>query len=131
TDLKLARIELDRLKELRGLNYVSQAQVDRQQAQADSAESRLRSAEAQLVQATNSLAFQALVADEAGVVTAIEAEAGQVVAAGQPVVRVARTDVMELLVHVPEADLAIVKSARDWQVAIPSLGGRVTPAVMR
>lgn len=131
TDLKLARIELDRLKELRGLNYVSQAQVDRQQAQADSAESRLRSAEAQLAQAANSAAFQTLVADEAGVVTAIEAEAGQVVAAGQPVVRVARTDVMELLVYVPEADLATAKSARDWTVLIPALGGRATPAVMR
>ena len=131
TDLKLARIELDRLRELRGLNYVSQAQVDRQQAQADSAESRLRSAEAQLAQATNSAAFQALIADEAGVVTAIEAEAGQVVAAGQPVVRVARTDEMELLANVPEADLATAAATRDWQVAIPALGDRLIPATLR
>ncbi|MFP5412155.1 MAG: efflux RND transporter periplasmic adaptor subunit [Gammaproteobacteria bacterium] len=131
TDLKLARIELERLKELRGLNYVSQAQVDRQQAQTDSAVSRLRSAEAQLAQATNSAAFQSLVADDAGVVTAIEAEAGQVVAAGQPVVKVARTGEMELLVYVPEADLANAKGARAWQVAIPALGDRLIPATVR
>lgn len=131
TDLELARIELDRLKALRDLNYVSQAQVDRQQAQTDSAGSRLRSAEAQLTQATNSAAFQILVADATGVVTAIEAEAGQVVAAGQAVVRVARTGEMELLAHVPEADLALARSVRDWQVAIPALGGRLVPATMR
>jgi RND family efflux transporter MFP subunit len=131
TELKLARIELERLRELQRLNYVSQAQVDRQQAQTDSAESRLRSAEAQRVQAANSAAFQTLAADEAGVVTAIEAEAGQVVAAGQPVIRVARTDALELLVFVPEAELAAVQAARDWQVAIPALGTQRVPARLR
>lgn len=131
TDLKLARIELERLKELRSLNYVSQAQVDRQQAQTDSAESRLRSAEAQLAQATNSAAFQALVADEPGVVTAIEAEAGQVVAAGQTVLRVARAGEKELLVHVPEADLAAARLATEWRVSIPALGGEPLQARLR
>lgn len=131
TDLNLARIELERLKDLRSRNYVSQAQVDRQQAQADSAESRLRSAEAQLAQASNAAAFQLLVADEPGVVTAIEAEAGQVVAAGQPAVRVARTGEKELLVHVPEADLAAARAAKDWQVSIAALGGEPLHATLR
>lgn len=131
TDLNLARVELVRLKDLRAQNYVSQAQVDRQQAQTDSAASRLRSAEAQLADAANAAAFQTLVAGEAGVVTAVEAEAGQVVGAGQTVVRVARTDELELLVFVPEADLLAVRAARDWEVTIPALAEARFPAVVR
>lgn len=131
TELKLARIELERLKELRGLNYVSQAQVDRQQAQADSAEARRRTAAAQLSQATTSIGFQNLVSDTAGVVTAVEAEAGQVVAAGQTVVRIARTDEKELLINVPEADLSLARATRTWTVTIPALGSAPLSAEMR
>jgi RND family efflux transporter MFP subunit len=121
TDLKLARIELDRLVDLRSLNFVSQAQVDRQQAQTDSANARMRTAQAQLAQASNSASFQTLVADADGVVTAILAEAGQVVSAGQAVVRVARTGEKELLVDVPERDLASARATRSWQVRITAL----------
>jgi multidrug efflux system membrane fusion protein len=131
TDLKLARIELDRLKDLRGQNFVSQAQVDRQQAQTDATAARLRTAEAQLTQARNAAVFQELVADTDGVVTAIEAEAGQVVSAGQPVVRVARTDEKELLVNVPEADLPIARSTEAWQVTFSALGKLQLPAELR
>lgn len=131
TDLKLARIELERLKDLRGQNFVSQAQVDRQQAQTDASAARLRTAEAQLNQARNAAAFQELVADADGVVTAIEAEAGQVVSAGQPVVRVARTDEKELQVNVPEADLPIARSTEAWEVTFSALGKLRLPAELR
>ena len=131
TDLKLARIELDRLKDLRGQNFVSQAQVDRQQAQTDSANARMRTAQAQLAQASNSATFQTLVADAEGVVTAILAEAGQVVSAGQPVVRVARTGEKELQVDVPEADLATARDTASWKVRISALGDTVLNAELR
>ncbi len=121
TDLKLARIELDRLSDLRSRNFVSQAQVDRQQAQTDSARARMRTAEAQVAQAANSATFQTLVADADGVVTAVLAEAGQVVSAGQAVVRVARTGEKELLVDVPERDLATARATAAWQVRITAL----------
>src|SRR5690606_29984805 len=69
----------------------------------------------------NELAFQALRADVAGVVTAIDAEAGQVVAAAQPVVRVARAGELELLAYVPERELARARAASAWSVTIPAL----------
>jgi multidrug efflux system membrane fusion protein len=131
TDLKLARIELERLKDLHGQNFVSQAQVDRQQAQTDATSARRRTAEAQLNQARNAAAFQELVADTDGVVTAIEAEAGQVVSAGQPVVRVARTDEKELLVNVPEADLPTARTTQSWLVTFNALGKLQLPAELR
>lgn len=131
TELALSRLDLDRLRELRQSEYVSQAQVDRQKAAVDAAEARRRNAEAQLAQANTSAAFQALRADAAGVVTAIDAEAGQVVAAGQSVVRVARIGEVELQVDVPERDLALARGARTWQAVIPALGPQARPAVLR
>lgn len=127
----LSRTELDRLRELQQRNYVSQAQLDRQQTAHDAAEARRRSAEAQLAQASNNVAFQTLRADAAGVVTAIDAEAGQVVGAGQSVVRVARSGGYEIEVDVPEGELAIARATRSWQVVIPALGPQARTAVLR
>lgn len=121
TDARLARVELDRVRELHAQNYVSGAQLDRQQAAADAADARVRAAHAARTQADNELAFQALRADVAGIVTAIDAEAGQVVAAAQPVVRVARAGELELLAFVPERELARARSAGAWSVTIPAL----------
>ncbi|MFP5406582.1 MAG: efflux RND transporter periplasmic adaptor subunit [Gammaproteobacteria bacterium] len=64
-------------------------------------------------------------------VTAILAEAGQVVSPGQPVVRVARTGEKELKVDVPEADLATARETSTWKVTIPALGGAVLDAELR
>lgn len=131
TELDLARLELDRLRELRTRNYVSQAQVDRQQAVAAEADARRRSAEAQLAQASNNVAFQTLRADAGGVVTAIDAEAGQVVAAGQSVVRVARAGEYELEADVPESELSLARATASWQAVIPAAGPQPRSAALR
>ncbi|HYF59783.1 MAG TPA: efflux RND transporter periplasmic adaptor subunit [Burkholderiaceae bacterium] len=131
TDRDLAAVELDRLRNLRGQNYISQASLDRQQAAHDAAVARTQAAEAQLLQARNALDFQVLRADAAGVVTAIEAEPGQVVTAGQPVVRVARTGEREIAVNVPEGALALARSNREWAVVVPALGGRTLAGRLR
>lgn len=131
TDLKLSNIELDRLKDLEGRGFVSRAQVDRQQAQTDANAARLRVARAQVNEADNAVAFQALVADVDGVVTSVDAEAGQVVSAGQPVVRVAKSGDKELLVNVPESELETARSAEGWEVSFAALGGAGFQARMR
>jgi len=124
TERELAAVDLQRLRSLQASNYISQASLDRQQATHDAAVSRLEAAEAQLRQARNAIAFQVLRADADGVVMAVEAEAGQVVAAGQPVIRVARGGAPEVAVDIPEGQLALVRSAGDWVVTVPALGGR-------
>ncbi len=131
TELRLARVEMERLNGLFDRGYVSRAQVDRQRAATDAAEARARGAAAQWKQAANDVAFQTLRADTAGVVTAIDAEEGQVVAAGQSVVRVARSGAWELLVDVPERELAVARAAATWQVRIPALGDQTYSAAMR
>lgn len=131
TDQELAAIELERLRALRARNYLSQAALDRQQASFDAARARLEAAEAQQTQARNAIDFQVLKADAAGVVTAIEAEVGQVVSAGQSVIRVAQTAEREIALNVPESDLKVVRETKDWAVAVNALGHRVIPGRLR
>ena len=101
TELALARADLTRAERLRAGNFVSDANVDRSRAAVDAAKARLEAATAQVDQARNSLGFQVLRADTPGVVTAVDAEAGQVVAVGQSVVRIARAGEIEVAVAVP------------------------------
>ena len=51
----------------------------------------------------NQLAYTDLVATETGVITALPVEVGQVVSAGQLIVRVARLDELEAVVSIPES----------------------------
>ena len=120
----LASVELERLRGLKAQNFVSQSALDRQQSILDGAQSRLAAAEAQLRQARNAMDFQLLKADVAGVVTAVEAEVGQVVSAGQTVLRIAQTGEREIAINIPEADLARARAIGQWRVTLPALGSR-------
>jgi RND family efflux transporter MFP subunit len=110
---------------------VSDANVERQRATVDGASARLQAATAQVNQARNSLGFQILKADAAGIVTAIEAEAGQVVSVGQSVVRIAQAGDAEVLINVPEQELGRAREAAHWTVTLPGLPGRQWQATLR
>ena len=131
TELAIAKAELARAQRLRAGNFVSDANVERQQATVDAASARLQAATAQVHQARNSLGFQLLKADSAGIVTAVDAEAGQVVAVGQTVIRIAQTGDAEVLTNVPEQDLARARTAENWTVTLPGLPGRQWQASLR
>jgi len=122
-DLRLAVAERDRVQALRAKDFVSQAQVDRAQAQMDAAQGRLRAAQAALVSARNSVQFQSLMADVDGVVIAVEAEPGQVVMAGQSVIRIARGSERDVVVSVPETSLRSVQSSKTLVITSPTLTG--------
>ena len=81
-----ARDELERHRELAEQKLISPAELDRRDTALQMAAGRLRSLESQLAQATDQLGYARLVADREGVVTAVNVEAGQVVAAGTPVI---------------------------------------------
>lgn len=81
----------------------------------DSAKAQLEAAEAQANVTRNSSGYSALVADADGVIVATLAEPGQVVAAGQTVIRLAHDGPREALIHLPEGvrpDLGTSASAR-------------------
>ena len=113
----LAEAEAKRYRELREKNFVSQAVLDAK-------ETALKTAAAQAGVARNQAGYTTLVADRDGVVTAVEAEAGQVVAAGQTVLRVAEGNEKEIVIAVPEGDVEKVRGAEGFAVSLNSLPGR-------
>ena len=117
-DVTLARAELERYRSLRAQNFVAQAVLDARLNAANAAEARLAQMKAQLEVAKNAAAYTTLVAERDGIVTAVNVEPGQVVAAGQPVVRIARPEEKEVAVAVPEHRLAEWKTAAGMTAAL-------------
>ena len=81
---------------------MSASTYDQIRAAADSARAQLSAAQAQAEVARNATGYAALLADADGVVMETLAEPGQVVSAGQAVVRLARAGQREAIVHLPE-----------------------------
>src|SRR5262249_10757998 len=91
-----------RAKELRAKGWTPDAQLDQAKAAADEARARLNRAERSVELTKNSLSYATVDADARGVVTATLIEPGQVVAAGQTAIRVARMAEKEAVVAIPE-----------------------------
>jgi RND family efflux transporter MFP subunit len=102
TDLARAGAEALRSRSLHAGGHVARAVLDRAVSAEAEARARLDRAERLRDQAANRLSYAVLTSDAAGVVTAVRAEPGQVVAAGQPVVSVARTNAFDVVFALPE-----------------------------
>jgi RND family efflux transporter MFP subunit len=118
-----------RFKTLLAGGHVAQAALDQRVATADETRARVDRAERALAVARNQMSYAELRADKSGVVSTLPAEVGQVVAAGQPVARVAADGAVEALVAVPENRLSAVRTSK----ATAELWGdqRKLPATLR
>jgi len=130
TTSELAQAELKRYQGLRAQNFVSQAVLDEKVAAARSSQATVESNRAALREQSNQAGYANLVSDTDGVVTAIDAEVGQVVAAGTPVVRVARTDEKEVVIGVPEDQVEALRKVSEVKVKLwadpkASISGRI------
>ena len=105
TRLTVAQDALKRAKTLQPKGYTPASVVDQRQLETDAAEAALEAAEALFRQASNAKGYALLKADKAGIVTAVQAEAGQVVQAGSPVIRLAADGDKEVALNVPEQDV--------------------------
>lgn len=129
TSRDLAAADFRRFVTLREQNFISGAELERRESTLKAAQAQLEQAQAQLAAQGNQSRYTTLVADVAGVVTAVEAEPGQVVAAGTPVVRIAADGPRDVVFAVPEDRLAAVRAGtpvavRAW-AANETLAGRV------
>ncbi|WP_339529290.1 efflux RND transporter periplasmic adaptor subunit [Pseudomonas mucidolens] len=79
----------------------AQAQLDLAQTDLKTTQASLDQAKAAVDQARDQLNYAELHTDHAGIVTAWNAEAGQVVSAGQQVVTLARPDIKEAVIDLP------------------------------
>jgi RND family efflux transporter MFP subunit len=111
SSLTLAKAELDRYRELRQKNFVSQAVLDAKESAYRSALSGHEQAVASLKVQSNQRSYATLAADADGVVTGLDAEVGQVVAPGTPVVRIARSGGTEVRVSIPEDQVEALRRA--------------------
>ena len=127
----LAAADLKRYTDLRAKNFISQAEYDRRASTYTTAEARLEAVKAQYRQAANQAAYAALTADTAGVITAIEAEAGQVVTAGQTVAKLARPGEKEIAIAVPESQRELVENAKEYVVTLNAMPGRAWKGRLR
>ena len=131
TERDLAAADLKRYRDLREKNFISQADFDRRNSTLVAAAARLEAAQAVHRQSANQASYAVLAADSAGVITGLDVEAGQVVAAGQTVARLARRGEMEVAFAVPEAQRGLVEGAADFTVTLSALPGKSLKAKLR
>lgn len=104
-----ASLEQARVRLLVDKRAESRDVLDKVAAAAESSAAQLRSAEAQAELITDQANYTTLYADSDGVVMTTLAEPGQVVAAGQPVVLLAKDGAREAAVDIPESSLEEVR----------------------
>lgn len=110
-ELDQARKDFGHLAKLQEKDLASPAALERRGDQVRSAEARVAALRASLGSFSRKSAYAELRADRAGVITAVDAEPGQIVAAGQAVVRLAQTDDKEVVISVPENRLQDLRAA--------------------
>lgn len=130
-DAWLASEEERRYRDLKERGHVGQSAVDQRINTNRLAQARLEQARSQLELAQNQSRYTRLTADRAGVVTQVMAEPGNVVSAGQPVVRVAEDGEREVWIAVPEGRLDAIASAKHIAVEIYSQPGKRYAARVR
>lgn len=107
----------------------SPQRYEQAKAALDTAKAQAAAAEAEANVAENELNYAVLVADADGIIVETLAEPGQVVAAGQVVVRLAQTGPREALVVLPETIRPVIGSAA--QATLYGIAGRSFRATLR
>ncbi|MFN7124543.1 MAG: efflux RND transporter periplasmic adaptor subunit [Allorhizobium sp.] len=96
----------------------AKAAYETAQLELKTAEAAVAKAKANLGKATEQLGYAQLIAEFDGVVTSTSAEIGQVVSAGQAIATVARPEVRDAVIDVPEALGASLQAGAPFEVAL-------------
>jgi RND family efflux transporter MFP subunit len=128
--------DFKRFKELRDQGFISSAELERRETALKAAQAQLDQARAQAGVQGNQAAYAALVAGASGVITAVDAEPGMVVAAGAPVLRLAHDGPRDVVFSVPEDKLGMIRALASVKGAFKVQlwgqdGGATLPAVIR
>lgn len=106
----LAAADFKRFKELYDQGFIGAAEFERREATMKSAQAQLDQARAQAAVQGNQADYSSLRADVAGIVTAVDAEPGMVLAAGAPVLRLAHDGPRDVVFAVPEDQVAAIQA---------------------
>ncbi|QYA02427.1 efflux RND transporter periplasmic adaptor subunit [Rhizobium sp. B21/90] len=103
--VQTATLSRDRAQQLFDKNVSSKSQLEQAQLAYDQAVATRDSAISSLDEAKNQVAYASLASDLNGIVTAVNADVGQVVSTGTPVITVAVDGEKEVAIAVPETDV--------------------------
>ena len=108
--LALNEAEYKRHKELRDQGFISGLELERREASLKASRAQAEQARAQASVQGNQASYAVLVADVSGVVTAVDAEPGAVLAAGAPVLRLAQEGPRDAVFSVSEDRLPALRA---------------------
>lgn len=130
-EARLAAAEFERVAVLFERQLVSRSLFDARRSAREAADAQVGQARAQLRVAANQAAYGDLRAPADGVVAERFAEAGQVLAAGQPVFVVAEDGEREVAIALPESELARFAIGQPVQVELWAAPERRLPGRLR
>jgi RND family efflux transporter MFP subunit len=125
----VAQAEFKRFEALKNQNFISGAELDRRATALQAAQAQLIQAQSQAQAQANQAAYTRLTATASGVVTAVEAEVGQVLAAGQPVLRLAHEGPRDVVFSVSESTRMALKLGQTLRATLTSTGQSVSGKV--
>ncbi len=123
--LTLAESEHERYRNLFARRFVSQFELDAKVNALAAARAHADAARATLASARNQAGYAELRADADGVITALAAEIGQVVGAGQTIVTLARDGASEVAIDVPEHRVGGLASGQRASIELWSESGKL------
>lgn len=113
-----ARTDRARYAQLVDQQLVSRSTMDAQDAAYRAAQAQVRAARAQADVAGNQAGYARLLAPRAGVIASRQAEAGEVVAAGQPIYTLAGDDGREVAIALPELGIERYRLGQPAQITL-------------
>ncbi|MEN6623242.1 MAG: efflux RND transporter periplasmic adaptor subunit [Smithella sp.] len=131
SQLDLAEKNLKRYEQLFKEDVISRAQLERHQSAYDTAAAAWRQSRSQQTQGANQLGYSSLHADKSGVVSAINAEVGQVVGPGQPVVVLVQDGDKEIEISIPENRIKDIQDSPQIRVSFWALANCVVDGRIR
>lgn len=130
-DVKLAQADLQRYQNLLDKGFIGKAMFDQHQNTLELAQARRDQAKSSFAVVNNQMRYTTLTATKAGLITSVLAEAGQVVAEGQPVFRFASDKSREVVISVPEGRIDALRTAPKLGVSLWANPGKFYAATVR
>jgi len=131
TEYQFAKAEFERYQTLLDQKFISASALDAKRNTLNANSARYEQAKAQHAVSANQASYAALNADQDGVITAVNAEVGQVVTPGQVIFRLAREDEREVAIAVPENRVDELRAASEMGVVLWANPSRIYPARVR
>lgn len=115
-EISNTKLDLGRFKQMLERDLISQQTVDQAESKLTVLQAQLASQQLQEKQSKNQLSYTQLKSPGEGKVISIQAEQGEIVAAGTPVVTIALAGSREVVVQVPENRLAQLPAQAEVQI---------------